>query len=68
MSWKIGNRKNQTKYIPCLKETKQIQSKLLASIFKKPLEESALPNSWKKTKVTAIFKNGERKPAEISGP
>ena len=51
-----------------LKETKQIQSKLLATIFKESSEESALPNSWKEENVTAIFKNGDRKLTENYWP
>ena len=47
-----------------LKETKQIQSKLLTTIFKKSLEDSTLPSKWKEANVTAIFKGGERKLAE----
>ena len=42
-----------------LKETKQIQSKLLTTIFKKSLEDSTLPSKWKEANVTAIFKGGE---------
>ena len=51
-----------------LKETKQIQSKLLTTIFKKSLEDSTLPSKWKEANVTAIFKGGERKLAENYRP
>ena len=51
-----------------LKETKQIQSKLLTTIFKKSLEDSTLPSKWKEANVTAIFKVGEKKLAENYRP
>ena len=51
-----------------LKETKQIQSKLLTTIFKKSLEDSTLPTKWKEANVTAIFKGGDRKLAENYRP
>ena len=51
-----------------LRETKQIQSELLTTMFKKSLEESTLPSNWNEANVTAIFKGGERKLAENYRP